>query len=124
MGHYGKLERVDKKGVRDLVTAADRAAEALVLARIRAAFPEDAILSEESHPGQKMAPRLWILDPLDGTTNFVHRLPHFAVSLAFYEEGAPVAGCVYNPLVSECYTAQHGGGAFLNGTRVRCSAQT
>src|SRR5688572_26050821 len=86
MSHYGKLTRVDKKGKRDLVTAADREAETYVIDRIREAFPDDAILSEESLSTQKMAPRLWILDPLDGTTNFVHRLPHFAVSLAFYED--------------------------------------
>jgi myo-inositol-1(or 4)-monophosphatase len=95
-----------------------------VLARLRQAFPNDAILSEESLPDQKMAPRLWILDPLDGTTNFVHKLPHFAVSLAFYEGGAPVAGCVYNPLLAECYVAARGGGAFLNGARLSCSTQT
>jgi myo-inositol-1(or 4)-monophosphatase len=123
MTHYGKLTRIDKKGRRDLVTAADHAAEAAVIARIRAAFPGDAILSEESLPDQKMAPRLWILDPLDGTTNFVHRLPHFAVSLAFYEGGHPCAACVYNPLVSECYTARREGGAFLNGSRIACSLQ-
>jgi myo-inositol-1(or 4)-monophosphatase len=124
MTHYGKLTRVDKKGKRDLVTAADREAESSVLARIRAAFPDDAILSEESLPTQKMAPRLWILDPLDGTTNFVHRLPHFAVSLAFYEDGVPLAGCVFNPLLGECYTASRGGGAFLNGAPIVCSKQT
>jgi myo-inositol-1(or 4)-monophosphatase len=124
MTHFGKLTRVDKKGKRDLVTAADRGAEALVLARIREAFPDDAILSEESLPEQKMAPRLWILDPLDGTTNFVHRLPHFAVSLAFYEGGVPLAGCVFNPLLGECYTAARGTGALLNGVRISCSTQT
>jgi myo-inositol-1(or 4)-monophosphatase len=124
MKHYGKLTRVDKKGRRDLVTAADRDAEAVVLARIRAAFPSDAILSEESLPNQKMAPRLWVVDPLDGTTNFVHRLPHFAVSLAFYDGGQPVAGCVFNPLLDECYTARRGGGSFLNGEKLACSRQT
>lgn len=124
MQHYGKLTRVDKKGKRDLVTAADRGAEASVLARLRSAFPRDAILSEESLPDQRMAPRLWVLDPLDGTTNFVHKIPHFAVSLAFYEGGAPVAGCVFNPLLDECYRASRGGGAFLNGARLACSPQT
>jgi myo-inositol-1(or 4)-monophosphatase len=124
MKHFGKLERVDKKGVRDLVTAADREAEALVIARIRAAFPGDAILAEETLTDQKMARRIWILDPLDGTTNFVHRLPHFAVSLGFFEEGEPVAACVFNPLLLECYTAVRGGGAFLNGARIACSRQT
>jgi myo-inositol-1(or 4)-monophosphatase len=124
MSHYGKLTRVDKKGRRDLVTAADRDAEALIIRRIRAAYPGDAILSEESLSTQKMAPRLWIVDPLDGTTNIVHRLPHFAVSIAFYDGGEPVAGCVFNPLLDECYSARRGGGAFLNGARISCSRQT
>jgi myo-inositol-1(or 4)-monophosphatase len=123
MGHFGRLTRVDKKGRRDLVTAADHASEGAVIGRIRAAFPGDAILSEESLPTQAMAPRLWILDPLDGTTNFVHRIPHFAVSLAFYEGGVPAAACVFNPLLGECYTARRGGGAWLNGARLQCSLQ-
>ncbi len=121
--YFGKLERVDKKGRRDLVTVADREAEAHVIRRIREAFPGDAILAEETLSGQKMAPRLWVLDPLDGTTNFVHRIPHFAASLGFWEGGAPVVGCVYNPLLEECYLASAGGGARLNGVTIRCNNQ-
>ncbi len=115
MRHFGRLDRIDKKGRRDLVTAADREAEALVIERIRAAFPGDAILAEETLSTQGPAPRLWILDPLDGTTNFVYRIPHFGPSLAFYEGGRAVAGCVYNPVLDECYTAAAGRGAKLNG---------
>lgn len=124
MRHYGRLARVDKKGQRDLVTAADREAEDLVVARIRAAFPGDAICAEETLSDQGAAPRLWILDPLDGTTNFVHRIPHFGPSLAFYERGRGVAACVYNPVLDECYTAVAGGGARLNGRPVRCADAT
>jgi myo-inositol-1(or 4)-monophosphatase len=124
MKHYGKLTRVDKKGRRDLVTAADREAEAHVIARIHQAFPGDAILAEETRADQKMAPRIWILDPLDGTTNFVHRLPHFATSLGFFEGGEPAAACVHNPLLDECYTAARGKGARLNGVKISCSGQT
>jgi myo-inositol-1(or 4)-monophosphatase len=115
MRHYGRLDRIDKKGRRDLVTAADREAEALVIDRIRAAFPGDAVLAEETLSSQGPAPRLWILDPLDGTTNFVYRIPHFGPSLAFYEQGRGVAACVYNPVLDECYTAEAGCGAKLNG---------
>jgi len=118
MRHFGRLDRVDKKGRRDLVTAADREAEALVIERIRAAFPGDAILAEETLSTQGPAPRLWILDPLDGTTNFVYRIPHFGPSLAFYEGGRAVVGCVYNPVLDECYTAAAGRGAKLNGRTI------
>jgi myo-inositol-1(or 4)-monophosphatase len=125
MRHHGKLTRVERKGWRDLVTVADRGAEELVIARITDAFPGDAILAEETRAGQGLAPRLWILDPLDGTTNFVHRIPHFGVSLAFYEGATPVAGCVFNPKLDECYTARRGGGAFLNGAAIHVgSTQT
>ncbi len=123
MRHHGRLTQVDKKGRRDLVTVADRESEAHVIARIRDAFPGDAILAEETLSGQKMAPRLWVLDPLDGTTNFVHRIPHFAVSFAFWENGRPIAACVYNPKLEECYTSVVGGGAFLNGAPIRCNTQ-
>lgn len=119
---YGRIEEVGRKGVRDLVTVADREAEALVIARIREAFPGEAILAEETLSGQGMADRLWVLDPLDGTTNFVHRIPHVAVSLAYWEAGKPVAACVFNPILGECFTAAFGCGAYLNGRALRVSA--
>jgi myo-inositol-1(or 4)-monophosphatase len=124
MKHFGRLARVDKKGVRDLVTIADREAEALVVRRIKETFPNDAVLAEETLSGQGPAPRLWILDPLDGTTNYVHRIPHFGPSLAFFENGEPVVGCVFNPLLDECYVARKGGGATLNGAPIKASDTT
>jgi myo-inositol-1(or 4)-monophosphatase len=123
MKHFGKLTRVDKKGRRDLVTAADREAEDVVLRRIRAAFPGDLILSEESLPTQKMAPRLWIVDPLDGTTNFLHSIPHFAISIALVRDGTPIAGLIYNPANDEYFTAERGKGAFFNDRRIRVAAR-
>jgi myo-inositol-1(or 4)-monophosphatase len=122
MKHYGRLARVDKKGKRDLVTDADREAEAHVVARIREAFPGDAILAEETLAQQGMCDRLWILDPLDGTTNFVYGIPHFGPSLAFYEGGRGVAGCVFNPVLDECYVGVAGRGATRNGRPIRCNA--
>ena len=119
---YGRIEEVGRKGVRDLVTVADREAEAHVIARIREAFPGDAILAEETLSTQGMADRLWVLDPLDGTTNFVHRIPHVAVSLAFWEGGRPTAACVFNPILGERFTATAGGGARLNDKPLRVSA--
>ena len=116
--HFGALERVEKKGARDLVTAADREAEELIIARIRERFPDDGILAEETANDETRAPRMWIIDPLDGTTNFVHRIPHVAVSIAWCLDGVPVVACVHNPVLDHCYTAVRGGGAFLNGAPI------
>lgn len=119
--HWGRLDAVEKKGARDLVTAADRESEAHVVARIRERFKDDAILAEEEHSTESAAPRLWIVDPLDGTTNFVHRIPHVAVSIAWCEEGQVTVGCVHNPVLDACYTALRGGGARLNGRPINAS---
>jgi myo-inositol-1(or 4)-monophosphatase len=117
--HSGRLAGFERKGRRDLVTVADREAEALILTRIRDRFPGHAILAEESAPDVAMAEDLWIVDPLDGTTNFVHGLPHVAVSIAWWRGGVPGVACVHNPLLDETYVAEAGGGAFGNGVRLR-----
>jgi myo-inositol-1(or 4)-monophosphatase len=125
MHHHGRLESIEKKGARDLVTVADRESETHVIARIRDRFPDDAIMAEETRGHQQaMAPRLWIVDPLDGTTNFVYRIPHFAVSIAYLEAGDPVAACVFNPRLDECYTAVSGAGAHKNGNPIRCRTES
>lgn len=119
-----RLPRIDKKGARDLVTAADRAAEEHVLARLRERFPDDAYLAEESAPEKHRAPRQWIIDPLDGTTNFVYGIPHFAVSIAWCEEGVPRVGCVFNPELDECWTAVSGEGARRGGETIAIRGET
>ena len=121
MTHFGRLKGYERKGARDLVTTADKEAEQLIVRRIRERFPEDAILAEESSNEEHGESRLWIVDPLDGTTNFVHGLPHFAVSIAWVIDGKPRLGCVYNPFLGECFSAESGGGAFLGGERVSVS---
>jgi len=125
MGHHGRLESVEKKGARDLVTVADREAEAHIIARLRDQFPDDAIMAEETlaTPTKDLAPRQWIVDPLDGTTNFVCRIPHFAVSIGFYEHGRPAAACVFNPRLDECFTAEAGNGAWKNGAPIQCRSE-
>lgn len=115
----GRLESVEKKGARDLVTAADRAAEDHVVRRIREAFPEDGILAEEGHAETPDTRRTWIIDPLDGTTNFVYGLPHYAVSIGWYVEDRPELACVHNPALAECYLAARGAGATKNGRAIR-----
>jgi myo-inositol-1(or 4)-monophosphatase len=112
----------------DLVTEADRASEAELIARIRAAFPDHGILAEESGrvgPGDADGPlpapgaSLWVLDPLDGTTNYAHRFPHFSVSVALVDEHGPRVGVVHDPTRDETFYAARGAGAFLDSARAR-----
>jgi myo-inositol-1(or 4)-monophosphatase len=116
--------RVEVKGLpRDLVTEADREAEAAALAVIRAAFPQDAVVAEESSPKAAARGRAWIVDPLDGTVNFAHGIPIFSVSVGFAVDGEPRAGAVHAPLLRETFSAAAGEGATRNGEPVRVSAQ-
>jgi len=107
------------KGTADLVTDADVAAEQKVAEIILADFPEHSILGEEGHTADVASEHLWIVDPLDGTTNFAHGFPHFAVSIAYYHQGQPECGVVWNPIRDDLYTAVRGGGAFHNGRPMR-----
>jgi myo-inositol-1(or 4)-monophosphatase len=120
----GVRDRAETKSTRrDLVTDADRAAEAAVLGRLRAEFPGDAIVSEESAADpQRGARRAWIVDPLDGTVNFAHGIPLFSVSVALVEDGRPVVGVVHAPLLGETFEGVPGDGASRNGTPIRVSA--
>lgn len=120
----GKLTRVSKKGPIDLVTEADIASEKNIIAEIRRRFPDHEILAEESGLNQtgKSACR-WIIDPLDGTTNFAHQIPLFAVSIAFAVDNEINVGIVLNPVSGELFTAVRGQGATLNGTAIEVSRQ-
>ncbi len=119
--HFGNLRSVAKKGPIDLVTEADTASEAAVLSAIRANFPAHSILAEESGRRSGDPDRLWIVDPLDGTTNYAHQVPVFSVSIAFSHAGRIVVGVVLNPVSGELFAATDGGGAFLNGAPIRVS---
>jgi myo-inositol-1(or 4)-monophosphatase len=98
----------------DLVSDADVNAERAVAEVIRSAFPDHSILGEEENSGSADAEHLWIVDPLDGTTNFAHGIPHFAVSIAYYRNGVAETAVVYNPIREDWYVATKGGGAFHN----------
>ncbi len=113
--HFGKPLNISKKGIMDLVTEADVASEASIIETIREAFPEHGILAEESGASGDAQAGLWIIDPLDGTTNFAHKLPIFAVSIAFQHNDDILFGTILNPISGELFTAVKGSGALLNG---------
>jgi myo-inositol-1(or 4)-monophosphatase len=113
--NFGRVQEVGFKGRIDLVTEMDRSSEELIVRRLRDAFPGDGIRSEEGAGVAGGADRIWIVDPLDGTTNYAHEYPLFSVSIALAVGGRPVVGAVYNPLLDDMYSARNGGGALLNG---------
>jgi myo-inositol-1(or 4)-monophosphatase len=119
--HYGHLFAIRKKGAIDLVTTADIESERAIVETIRSAFPDHAILAEEAGPIDGLPEMRWIIDPLDGTTNFAHGLGIFAVSIAFAHQGTPVFGIVFNPISGETFTALAGQGAFLNNRSISVS---
>jgi myo-inositol-1(or 4)-monophosphatase len=121
--HEGAIARAKESGAGtyDLVTDADLEAERTIVQVIRRHFPTDAVLGEEFHRDDVAAPRLWVIDPIDGTSNFAHGIPHFAVSIGFYEAGQPACGVIYNPIREDWYLAERGQGAFHNGRRAKAA---
>jgi len=112
---------VQYKGEINLVTEADHLSEALIVGRIRRKFPGHDILTEESPETANGSGFRWIIDPLDGTTNYAHGYPVFCVSIALEVKGVIMLGAVYNPMLDELFTAERGSGAFLNGRRLTVS---
>lgn len=115
---YGQGVKVDLKGEIDLVTEVDHACEAAILEVIRSRCADHDIITEESDLERTGSPYVWIIDPLDGTTNFAHSYPMFCASVALAHEGEVVAGAVFDALRDELFTAERGGGAHLNGRRL------
>jgi myo-inositol-1(or 4)-monophosphatase len=111
---------VESKSVLDFATEADRAVERLVIERLGARFG-DGVLGEEYGAQQDSVDRLWVVDPVDGTFNFMHGLPVWCVSLAFFLRGEIEIGIIYNPDSNEMFTARRGRGAFLNGEKITVS---
>ena len=112
---------VRSKRQNDFVTRVDHAAEEAVLDVVRKAYPDHAILAEESGAAAGTAEYEWVIDPLDGTTNFIHGFPQYCVSIAIRHRGALAHGVVYDPNRNELFTASKGRGAFLNDRRIRVS---
>jgi myo-inositol-1(or 4)-monophosphatase len=115
--------RIDQKGKNDFASEVDRAAEREIINIIRTAYPDHAILAEESgqHEGNDF---VWVIDPLDGTTNFLHGFPQYAVSIALKHKNRLEVAVIYDPLRDELFTAKRGGGAMLNNRRLRVTNQT
>jgi myo-inositol-1(or 4)-monophosphatase len=124
---FGEVEnlQVSLKGPGDFVSAADRRSEETLIAELKKARPTYGFLAEESGTtaGADSSHR-WVIDPLDGTTNFLHGIPIFAISVGLERDGAVVAGVVYNPVLNELYVAERGGGAFLNDRRLRVARRS
>jgi myo-inositol-1(or 4)-monophosphatase len=116
----GGLE-VRSKRMNDFVTQVDHAAEEAIIDIVRKAYPDHAVLAEESGASEGKADYEWIIDPLDGTTNFIHGFPQYCVSIAIRHRGALAHGVIYDPTKNELFTASKGRGAFLNDRRIRVS---
>jgi myo-inositol-1(or 4)-monophosphatase len=131
MDHYERLERIDYKSARDVVTEADHLSEALILDAIRARYPTDAILAEETGEHRAVAGeaptsgrgRVWIVDPLDGTVNYANGIPVFCVSIGLVTDGVPAVGVVLDPTRNETFAAAVDGPATLNARPVGTSTK-
>ncbi|MFC1479854.1 inositol monophosphatase family protein [Candidatus Omnitrophota bacterium] len=120
--HIGKLKEVSRKtGINDLVTDVDKMSEKIIIDRIYKEFPHHSILAEESGEHASSGVFRWIIDPLDGTTNYAHGFPVFCISIGVEEDGAVKIGVVYDPSRDELFTAEEGKGAFLDGKRIKVS---
>ncbi len=119
---FDRPKRISYKGEADIVTESDRRSEAAIVARLRTHFPQHAIVAEEGSGGAAAGAKYcWHVDPLDGTTNFAHGYPCFAVSIGLVEDGEPIVAAVLNPIADELFTAVRGEGAYLGQKRIHVS---
>src|SRR5260363_259067 len=115
--------QVSEKQRNDFVTNVDRACEAAIIEILQAAYPQHAILAEEPGRSAQSSDHVWIIDPLDGTTNFIHGFPYYCVSIALMQRGIVTQAVIYDPPRNDLYTASRGRGAFLNNRRLRVSSR-
>ena len=120
---FGELEKlqVSNKGPSDFVTNADLKTEKIIIEELKKAKPNYSILSEENGIEINKDKKTWIVDPIDGTVNFLHGIPHFAISIALKDENEIVAGLIYDPIKNEMFYAEKNNGAFFNNQRIRVS---
>jgi len=117
----GHIKNIDYKGAYNIVTDVDRASERIVLDILKGEFPDFGVLAEESGAQTAGSGKRWLVDPLDGTTNFTHAYPFFCVSIGLESDGKVVLGVVYNPIAEELFWAEEGKGAWLNQEQIRVS---
>lgn len=120
--YFGKIKSIDYKGEINLVTEADQRSEEVILSIIKDSYPNHRILAEETGESGNSSSFKWIIDPLDGTTNYAHGYPCFCVSLAIEYEEEVLYGAVYDPVKDELFTAEKGKGAFINGKAIKTSS--
>jgi myo-inositol-1(or 4)-monophosphatase len=123
MEGYGNVRHIQQKGVIDLVTEFDKRSEEVIISSIQQQFPDHAILAEESGHNHTISEYQWLIDPLDGTTNFAHGIPVFSVSIALWKNNLPVVGVAYDPFRNEMFSAEWGHGATLNTYPIHVSSQ-
>ena len=121
---FGEIEnlQVSSKGPGDFVSSADKRTEKIIIDELRKAHPEYGIITEESEPINKSNTKnRWIIDPIDGTMNFLNGVPQFAISIGYEEDGEIKCGTIFNPIMNEMFCAEKGNGAYLNNSRIRVS---
>ena len=121
LAEFDRPVKISYKGEVDIVTQADRRSEQAIVTRLRTHFPKHAIVAEEGGGSESDSPFRWHVDPLDGTTNFAHGYPCFAVSIGLEEAGELIAGVIYQPVSGELFTAVKGEGAYLNQKKIHVS---
>ena len=123
MEGYGNVHHIQQKGVIDLVTEFDKRSEDVIASFIQQQFPDHAILAEESGHNERVSEYQWVIDPLDGTTNFAHGIPIFSVTIGLLKNNSPVVGVAYDPFRNEMFSAEVGQGATLNNRPIHVSSQ-
>ena len=120
---FGELEKlqVSKKGPGDFLSAADKKTEKIIIQELMRAYPDYSILSEEIGKIEKNKEDKWIIDPIDGTTNFLHGIPHFCISIAYIYKEEIISGVIFDPIKNEIFYAEKNSGAFFNNQRIRVS---
>jgi len=124
MEGFGNVRHIQQKGAIDLVTEFDKRSEEVIISAIHQRFPDHAILAEESGHHESISEYQWVIDPLDGTTNFAHGIPIFSVSIGLLRNNSPVAGVVYDPFRNEMFSAELGQGASLNNNPIHVSSRS
>jgi len=119
--NLGKVKEIEFKAKNSLVTEVDKLSEEIIISNIKSSFPEHAIFAEESGRDSNTSDHVWLIDPIDGTTNYAHAYPFFSISIALEVRGEVIVGLVYDPVKDEMFTAEEGKGAFLNGEPIAVS---